>query len=68
MENADKTAERLEMAAMEEDNHTHVAVDIDRHGSQINCLCRWQVVYQILVILNCRQGAVARQIGHLVEP
>jgi len=29
MENGDKTAERLEMAAVEESNHTHAAVDVD---------------------------------------
>jgi len=29
MENGDKTGERLEMAAVKEGNHTHVAVDID---------------------------------------
>jgi len=29
MENGDKTAERLEMAAVKEGNHTHAAVDID---------------------------------------
>jgi len=29
MENGDKTAECLEMAAMKEGNHTHVALDID---------------------------------------
>jgi len=28
MENGDKTAERLEMAAVKEGNHTHAAVDI----------------------------------------
>jgi hypothetical protein len=29
MENGDKTAERLEMAAVKEGNHTHGVVDID---------------------------------------
>ena len=68
MENGDKTAERLEMAAVKEGNHTHAAVDIDWRASQIDCLCRWQVVYHYPVILNCRHGAVASQIGHTVEP
>ena len=67
MENGDKTAERLEMAAVKEGNHTHAAVDIDWRASQIDCLCRWQVVYHYPVILNCCHGAVASQIGHCVE-
>ena len=41
MENGDKTAERLEMAAVKEGNHTHVAVDIDLRLSYIDCLCQW---------------------------
>jgi len=41
MENGDKTAERLEMAAVKEGNHTHAAADIDWHVSYINCLCQW---------------------------
>jgi len=68
MENGDKSAERLEMAAVKEGNHTHAAVDIDWRASQIDCLCWWQVVYHYPVILNCRHGAVASQIGHPVEP
>jgi hypothetical protein len=38
MENGNKTVERLEMAAVKEGNHTHVAVDIDWRVSQIDCL------------------------------
>jgi hypothetical protein len=38
MENGDKTAERLEIAAVKEGNHTHAAVDIDCRASQIDCL------------------------------
>jgi hypothetical protein len=68
MENGDKTGECLEMAAVKEANHTHAAVDIDWRVSQIDCLCQWQVVYHYLVILNCRHGAVASQIGRPVEP
>jgi len=68
MENGDKTAERLEMAAVKKGNHNHVAVDIDWRASQIDCLWRWQVVYHYPVILNCRHGAVASQIGHPMEP
>jgi hypothetical protein len=67
MENGDKTAERLEMAAGKEGNHTPVAVDIDWCVSQIDCLSRWQVVYHYLVIRNCRLGTVASQLGHPVE-
>jgi hypothetical protein len=68
MENGDKTAVCLEMAAVKEANHTQAAVDIDWHVSQIDCLCQWQVVYYYLVILNCRHGAVASQIGRPVGP
>jgi hypothetical protein len=68
MENGDKAAERLAMAAVKEGNPTHAAVDIDWRASQIDCLCWWQVLYHYLVILNCRHGAVASQIGHPVEP
>jgi len=68
MENGDKTAERLEMAAVKEGNHTHVAVDIAWRISQIDYLWPWQVVYHYSVILNCCHSAVARQIGHPVEP
>jgi hypothetical protein len=68
MENGDRTAERLEMAAVKERNHTHAAVDIDWRVAQINCVCWWQVVDHYPVILNCRHGTVASQIGHPVEP
>jgi hypothetical protein len=68
MENADKTVERLELAAVTEGNHTHAAVDIDWCASQIDCLCRWQVVYHYPVILNCCHGAGASEICHPVVP
>jgi len=38
MENGDKTAEHLEMAAVEEVNHTHAVDDIDWCVSQIDSL------------------------------
>jgi len=66
MENGDKTEKRLEMAAVKAGNHTHVAVDMDWRVSQIDCLCRWQVIYHELVIPKCCHGAVASQICHLV--
>jgi hypothetical protein len=62
--NGDKTAERLEMAAVKEGNHTHAAVDIDWHASQMECLYRWQFVHHYPVILNCRHGDVGSHIGH----
>jgi hypothetical protein len=68
METGDETAERLEMAAVKEGNHTHAAVDIDWRVSQIDSLCRWQVVYHYPGILNCHHNTVASQTGHLVEP
>jgi hypothetical protein len=68
MENGDKTAEHLEMAAVKEDNHTHLAVQIDWRVSQINYLCGWQVVYHYRLILNCHHSAVGSHTGHLVEP
>jgi len=67
MENGDKTAECLEMAAVKEGNRT-LGVDIDWCGSQIDCLCEWHGVYFHPVILNCRHRVVASQIGHQVEP
>jgi hypothetical protein len=68
MENGDKTAERLEMAAVKNGNNTHAAVDIDWSAAQIDCLSQWQVVYHSQVILTCGHGAVASQIGHPMEP
>jgi len=68
MENGDKTAELLEMAAVKEGNHTHAGVDIDWRVSYIDCLCQWWFVNHYPRILNCRHGAVANQIGHPVEP
>ena len=68
MENGDKTAERLEMAAVKESNHTHAADDNDWRVSQIDCLCWWQVVNHFRRIVDCCHGAVARQLAHSVEP
>jgi len=59
MESADKTAERLEMAAVKAGNYTHVAVDIDWFVSQMECLCQWQFVNCFPMILNCLHGVVA---------
>ena len=39
METGDKTAERLEMAAVKEGNRTLAVDDIDWCVSQIDCLC-----------------------------
>jgi len=45
METGDKTAERLEMAAVKEGNSTLAAVvDNGWCVSQIDCLCEWHVV------------------------
>jgi len=40
MENGDKTAESLEMAAVKGANHTHAAVDNDWGVSQIDSVCQ----------------------------
>jgi len=53
MENGDKSAERLEMAAVKEDNHTNVADDIDGHLSQIDCLCQWYFGNYYPTMLKC---------------
>jgi len=68
MDSGDKTAERLEMAAVKAGNHTHVAVDINWIVSQIDSLCQWQFVNCFRMILNCLNGVDACQIGHLEEP
>jgi hypothetical protein len=52
MESADKTAERLEMVAVNAGNRCHVAVDIDWFVSQIDLRCQWQFVYCVPRILN----------------
>ena len=44
MENCDKTAEHLEMAAVKVGNHTNAMEDFDRRRSQIDCLYWRQVV------------------------
>jgi len=69
MESANISAERLEMAAVQAGNHTHAADDIDWFVSQIDCLCQWQFLnYLPMMILNCLQGIVVCQIGHPEEP
>jgi hypothetical protein len=68
METGEKTAERLEMAAVKERHCTLAADDIDWCVSQIDCLCEWHVMNFYPVILNCRHRVVASQIGHEVEP
>jgi hypothetical protein len=55
------------MAAVKEGNHTNAVVDMDWHVSQIDSLCRWEVVYHFLMILNCCYGAVASEIRHPVD-
>jgi len=68
METSDKTAERLEMAAVKVGNHTLAAEDIDQCVSQIDCRCLWQFMNHYPKILNCRYCIVAPQFGHHVEP
>ena len=68
METGDKTAERLEMAAVKEGNRTIVADDIDWCVFQVDCLCEWDVMNFYLVILNYRHPIVASPKGHQVEP
>jgi len=67
MENGDKTAEHLEMAAVKEGNNTHAVDDIDWHVSQIDWLCQWQFMNHYLRILKCHHGSDATQLGHPVE-
>jgi len=64
MQNGEKTAEHLEMAAVKEGNHTHAADDIDWPDSQIDSLYQWQCVNHYPMILNCRHDALLSQIGH----
>jgi hypothetical protein len=68
METGDKTAERLEMAAVKEGRHTLAADHIDWCVSLIVYLCKWHVMNHYPVILNCRHQDVASPIGHQVEP
>jgi hypothetical protein len=68
METGDKTAVRLEMAAVKEGNRTLAADIIDWCVSHIHCLYVWHVVNFYPVIVNCRHHVVATQIGHQVEP
>jgi len=68
MENVDKSAEYLELAAVKAGNHTHATDDIDWFVSQVDFLFQLQFVYYLPMILNCLHGVVACQIGHLVEP
>jgi hypothetical protein len=67
MENGDKTAERLERAAVMEVDHTYVADGIDWRVSQINCDCQWQFGNNYRRILHCRQDTVESQIAHPVK-
>ena len=68
MKTGDKTAERLEIAAVKEGNHTLAVDDIDWCVSQIDCLCEWHVVNFYAVILNCHHHVVVSQIGYQVDP
>jgi len=68
METGDKTAERIEMAAVKQGNRTIVADNIEWCVPQIDCLCKWHVMNFCPVILNCHCCVVASQIGHQVEP
>jgi hypothetical protein len=67
METGDKTAEHLEMAAVEDCNCTLAVDDIDWCVSQIACLCECHVMNFDPVILNCHHRIVTSQIGHQVE-
>jgi len=67
MENSDKTAECLEIAAVKLRNHTLVADDIHWCVCQIQCLCQWQFLNYYPMIWNCYNECVARQISHPVE-
>ena len=67
MKNGDKTADNLQMAAVEEGNHTPAVDDIDWLVSHNVCLHQWQFVNNCPMILNSLQGCVACQIGHPVE-
>jgi len=58
MVTGDETAERLEMAAVEEGNRTLAADEIDWCISQIDCIREWHVVNFYLVILNCHHHVV----------
>jgi len=68
METGDKTAERLEMAAVKKGKHTLAADNITWCVSQIDCFWEWHVMSLNAVILNCRDRVVASQRGHQVEP
>jgi len=68
MENFDRTAECLEMAAVKAGNHSHAPDDIDWFVCQIVCHCQWQFVNDFPRILNCLQGVVASEHGLPVEP
>jgi len=67
MESVDKNEEHLEMAAAKPGNYTHVVNDIDWLISHIDCLCQWQLVNSFPIILNCRHGIVACQVGLTVK-
>ena len=67
METGDKTAERLELAAVNVGNRTLTADHINWCVSHIDCLCEWHVVNSHPVILNCHRRIVASHIGHQVK-
>jgi hypothetical protein len=66
METGVHTAERREMAAVNEGNRTLAADDIDWCVSQIHCLCEWHVVNFYPVIPNHRHCVVGSQSAHQV--
>jgi len=68
METGDKTAECLDIAAMKEGNYTLAADDVNQCVSEIECLCKWNLMNNYLVILNCRHHIVMSQIDQPVEP
>ena len=68
MQTGDKTAERLQMAAVKEGNGTLAVDDSDWCDSQNDCPCEWHVVNFYPVILNYHHRVVASQIRHQVEP
>jgi hypothetical protein len=67
MQTADKTAERMEMAAMKAGNSTLAADDIDWFVSKIECLCEWHILSFYPVILNCPHRIVASPICNEVK-
>jgi hypothetical protein len=64
MVSADNTTKHQEMAAVKVGNHAHAVDDVDWFVSQIDCLCQWQFIYDIPLILNLFHALVVSQIGH----